>query len=402
MAATPGATHADAMIDYHALILRAVAGLDPNTDETRRLVYERTRAALANHLQALNPPLNESERMHQRLTLEEAFRRVEAEVQKAAQSGQPFGEFVHSIFIADALRRLAARLDQSRHGARVSLGRGGAFDFASPTTPADEATTTVPFFEHRLSEIRRNAEALDVLAAPMAEQPGWHGLAHAARLTRNLLNRPAEEVARDVAPLWVLSTCLAAHIERSEDARTSHVGLTGALDPILLQVLREFVFVAGPWVRRFPSGRTLDDAAREHERPADHVEPAIELFRRVREAALVRDDDARAVWIALDAGRGESVPAAKARSWAIGTVGNIGAAMVKELATGPDVPEDGSDASGAVPADVARRIEGVILGSENELMMLLPPLSDDGGATLRDAFAALKQTTDDRGQTTER
>jgi hypothetical protein len=380
------------MIDYHALILRAVVGLDPNTDETRRLVYERTRTALTNHLQALNPPLNESERMHQRLALEEAFRRVEAEVQKAAQSGRPFREFVHSIFIADALRKLAARLDQSPHGGRVSLGRDGAFDVASPTTPADEATTTVPFFEHRLSEIRRNAEALDVLAAPMAEQSGWHGLAHAARLARNLLNRPAEEVARDVAPLWVLSTCLAAHIERSEDARTSHVGLTGPLDPILLQVLREFVFVAGPWVRRFPSARTLDDAAREHECPPDHVEPAIELFRRVREAALVRDDDARAVWIALDAGRGVSVPAAKVRSWAIGTVGNIGVAMVKELATGPDVPEDESAANAAVPAEVAQRIEGVVLDSENELLTLLPPLSDDGGATLWDAFAALKRT----------
>jgi hypothetical protein len=379
------------MIDYHALILRAVAGLDPNTDETRRLVYERTRTALTSHLQALNPPLNESERMHQRLALEEAFRRVEAEVQKAVQSGRPFHEFVHSIFIADALRKLAARLDQSPHGAKVSRGRDGAFDFASPSTPADEATTTVPFFEHRLSEIRRNAEALDVLAAPMAEQSGWHGLAHAARLTRNLLSRPAAEVARDVAPLWVLSTCLAAHIERSEDARTSHVGVAGPLDPILLQVLREFVFVAGPWVRRFPSGRTLDDAAREHECPLDHVEPAIELFRRVREAALVRDDDARAVWIALDAGRGVAVPAAKARSWAIGTVGNIGVAMVKELATGPDVPEDES-AANVVPADVAQRIESVVLDSENELLMLLPPLSDDAGATLRDAFAALKRT----------
>ena len=118
-------------------------------------------------------------------------------------------------------------------------------------------------------------------------------------------------------------------------------------------------------------------------------------------AAYLREHRSWSIYLS-EHGRGESVPAAKARSWAIGTVGNIGAAMVKELATGPDVPEDGSDASGAVPADVARRIEGVILGSENELMMLLPPLSDDGGATLRDAFAALKQTTDDRGQTTER
>jgi hypothetical protein len=385
------------MIDYHALILRAVAGLDPNTEETRRLVYERTRAALAHHLQALNPPLSESERMHQRLALEEAFRRVEAEVAKATQSGRTFQEFAHAIFIAESLRRLAERVDQSPHGARISRGADGALDFTSPTAPADQATTTVPFFEHRLAEIRRNAEALDVLAAPMAEQPGWHGLAHAARLTRNLLNQPAGEVARDIAQLWILSTCLAAHIERSEDARSGHASLSAPLDPILLQALREFVFVAGPWVRRFPSGRALDDLAREHENPPEHVDSAIEFFRRVREAGLVRDDDARAIWIALDAGRSLSVPAAKARSWAIGTIANIAVAMVKQLATIPDGDDD-ADKNVNATAETTQRIERVIRDGESELLILLAGRSDDEGAALRDAFTALKRAPDGKSE----
>jgi hypothetical protein len=386
------------MIDYHALILRAVAGLDPNTDETRRLVYERTRAALAQHLQALNPPLGEGERMQQRLALEEAFRRVEAEVAKAAQTGRTIQDFAHAIFIADSLRRLAGRVEQSPHGAAVSRGAEGALDFASPTTPADKATTTVPFFEHRLSEMRRNAEALDTLAAPMAEEPGWHGLAHAARLTRNLLNQSAEDVARDVAQLWILSTCLAAHIERNEDARSGHTALAPALEPGLLQALREFVFVAGPWVRRFPSGRALDDLAREQEHPPEHVEPTVEFFRRAREANLVRDDDARAIWIALDAGRSVSVPAAKARSWAIATVANIAVAMVGELAKLPDAGQDEAGDDVKAIAEVAQRIERVIRDSESELLILLAPQSDDGGAALREAFAILGKTPDDMGQ----
>jgi hypothetical protein len=389
------------MIDYHALILRAVAGLDPNTEETRRLVYERTRAALANHLQALNPPLSESERMQQRLALEEAFRRVEAEVAQAAQSGRTFREFSHAIFVAESLRRLAERLGQSPHGAGISCGGDGALDFTSPRTPADQATTTVPFFEHRLSEIRRNAEALDALAAPMAEQPGWHGLAHAARLTHNLLNQPAEEVAGEVAQLWILSTCLAAHIERNEDARSGHATLSAPLDPTLLQALREFVFVAGPWVRRFPSGRALDDLAREQEYPPEHVEPVIEFFRRIREVGLVRDDDARAIWIALDAARSLSVPAAKARSWAIGTVANIAVAMVKQLATIPNAEHDEAIDNVKASADMAERIERVIRESEGELLILLARRSDDGGAALREAFTMLKQTPDDKSQPVE-
>jgi hypothetical protein len=386
------------MIDYHALILRAVAGLDPNTEETRRLVYERTRAALASHLQALNPPLSEGERMQQRLALEEAFRRVEAEVAQAEQSGRPFQEFAHAVFVAESLRRLADRVDQGKYGAGIACGRDGALDFASPTTPADQATTTVPFFEHRLSEIRRNAQTLDELAAPTAEQPGWHGLAHAARLTHNLLNQAPEEVARQIAELWILSTCLAAHIERNEDARSGHLTLSAPLDPNLLQALREFVFVAGPWVRRFPSGRSLDDLAREQEYPPEHVEPAIEFFRRVREAGLVRDDDARAIWIALDAARNVSVPAAKARTWAIGTVANIAVAMVKELATSPDGERSEADEEVDASAYLAERIERVIRESEGELPILLTPRSNDRGAALGEAFAMLKQTPDRKRQ----
>jgi acyl dehydratase len=386
------------MIDYHALILRAVAGLNPNTEETRRLVYERTRAALANHLQALDPPLAETERMQQRLALEEAYRRVEAEVAKAAQSGRTFQEFAHAVFVSESLRRLAGRLDQSPRGAGISRGRDGTLDFAAPTTPGDRATTTVPFFEHRLSEIRRNAEALDALATPMAEEPGWHGLAHAARLTRNLLSQPTDDVAREIAQLWILSTCLAAHIERNEDARSGHLTVSAPLDPNLLQALREFVFVAGPWVRRFPSGRTLDDLAREEEYPPEHVEPAIDFFRLVREAGLVRDDDARAIWIALDAARSLSVPAAKARTWAIATVANIAVAMVKELATVPDDDRHDGGEDVNAPADLAERIERVIRESEGELLILLAPRADDGGAALHEAFAMLEQTPDDEGQ----
>jgi hypothetical protein len=389
------------MIDYHVLILRTVAGLHPNTEETRREVYERTRASLAKHLQALNPPLSESERMQQRLALEEAFRRVEAEVAKAAQTGRTFQEFSHTVFVAESLRRLADRVDQSAHGAQIARGADGALSFASPTTPADQTTTTVPFFEHRLGEIRRNAEALDTLATPMADEPGWHGLAHAARLTRNILNQPTDEIAREVAQLWILSTCLAAHIERNEDARSGHLTMSAALDPSLLQALREFVFVAGPWVRRFPSGRALDDLAREQEYPPEQVEAAIEFFRRVREAGLVHDDDARAVWIALDAARSVSVPAAKARTWAIGTVANIAVAMVKELATVPDSDQDKGGVDVNASADLAERVERVIRESEGELPILLAPRSHDRGAALDEAFAMLKQTPEDKGKPIE-
>jgi hypothetical protein len=67
------------MADYYPLIARAVAGLDRNTGEARRTLYERARAALVAQLRGVTPALNESDVTRERLALEEAIRKVEAE-----------------------------------------------------------------------------------------------------------------------------------------------------------------------------------------------------------------------------------------------------------------------------------------------------------------------------------
>src|ERR1700746_2935663 len=66
------------MADYHPLITRAVEGLSNNTAEARRGLYERARGALVAQLRGLDPPLTEAEITRERLSLEEAIRRVEA------------------------------------------------------------------------------------------------------------------------------------------------------------------------------------------------------------------------------------------------------------------------------------------------------------------------------------
>src|SRR5205085_11975244 len=67
------------MSDYYPLITRIVAGLDSNTGESRRALYGRARAALCEQLRGVNPPLTDSEITQERLSLEAAIRRFEAE-----------------------------------------------------------------------------------------------------------------------------------------------------------------------------------------------------------------------------------------------------------------------------------------------------------------------------------
>jgi len=73
------------MADYHPLIARAVAGLEKNTGENRRALYERARVALVAQLRGVVPALDESEITRERLSLEEAIRKVEAESARNAR-----------------------------------------------------------------------------------------------------------------------------------------------------------------------------------------------------------------------------------------------------------------------------------------------------------------------------
>ena len=68
------------MADYYPLVAKAVAGLEKNSGEGRRALYERARTALVGQLRGMSDPaLTEAEITRERLALEEAIRKVEAE-----------------------------------------------------------------------------------------------------------------------------------------------------------------------------------------------------------------------------------------------------------------------------------------------------------------------------------
>src|SRR6201999_65076 len=91
------------MADYYPLIARAIAGLDPSAPgESRRALYERARAALITQLRGVQPPLSESEITRERLSLEEAVRKVESEAAARAREARASGAAPRA---GDAFRR---------------------------------------------------------------------------------------------------------------------------------------------------------------------------------------------------------------------------------------------------------------------------------------------------------
>jgi hypothetical protein len=77
------------MADYYPLIAKAVSGLEKSTGEARRALYDRARTALLAQLRGVEPPLAEPDITRERLSLEEAIRKVETEAARRSRSDPP-------------------------------------------------------------------------------------------------------------------------------------------------------------------------------------------------------------------------------------------------------------------------------------------------------------------------
>jgi len=142
------------MADYHPLISKAVAGLDKNTGENRRVLYERARTALVNQLRGVDPPLDESDITRERLALEEAIRKVEADAAKRTReeeapppelrppplSNQGLRGFRETVAEAEGLGGAAQQANRSAReafetvpGSQAGTGHGTSY-FEPPAT----------------------------------------------------------------------------------------------------------------------------------------------------------------------------------------------------------------------------------------------------------------------------
>ncbi len=126
------------MADYYPLIARAIAGLDPSAPgESRRALYERARAALIAQLRSVDPPLSESEITRERLSLEEAVRKVESEAAQRARDATRSGDASRSGAGGDRARAGDAFRATTRPPARPG-------EPAPPASASPQAAAAAP------------------------------------------------------------------------------------------------------------------------------------------------------------------------------------------------------------------------------------------------------------------
>jgi hypothetical protein len=184
------------MAEYFSLISRAVAGLEQSTGENRRVLYERARSALINQLRGIEPPLDEADITRERLALEEAIRKVEAEESSRSPAPPPEPEpeekpeppqpdsislrdqalrnFRETMAEAEGLGDATAKANRSAHDTYQAVPGGHPAqhapdsDKAGPETHYFEPPPDKPF-EHEHAEFAGNGfEAEDTDGKPAA------------------------------------------------------------------------------------------------------------------------------------------------------------------------------------------------------------------------------------------
>jgi hypothetical protein len=137
------------MVDYYAVMNRALAKLDRNNAEERRVLFDGARAVLLNQLRSRRPPASEPEVKREQFALEVAIRKVELELATAVvrssdktnsqKSERPFG--IHPIVGAQLRERTAMPLGKSTS------------ELFSPADPADFLQiTTHMWLDHLMND----------------------------------------------------------------------------------------------------------------------------------------------------------------------------------------------------------------------------------------------------------
>jgi hypothetical protein len=111
------------MADYCALISDGIAALGIKTSDARREYYDRARAILADHFRKADPPLSDTFIENERLALEDAIGKVEADAM--GRDGTPVinGIQTQSDYTEDHIRSAALEAAWAQIDAKVQTRR---------------------------------------------------------------------------------------------------------------------------------------------------------------------------------------------------------------------------------------------------------------------------------------
>jgi hypothetical protein len=187
------------MADYQPLIARAIAGLERNSGENRRALYERARTALVAQLRSVDPPLDESDITRERLALEEAIRKVESESIRPPKAEEPaeaslrdqgLRSFRDTVAEAQSLGGASAEANRSARASYEVAPESGVRNEPDLVQPTIEPPAGIESFHGQ--EAADGGFETGVPPAPLVREPPFEDPApfHPQRLKQNSGSAP--------------------------------------------------------------------------------------------------------------------------------------------------------------------------------------------------------------------
>jgi Leucine Rich repeats (2 copies) len=285
---------------------------------------------------------------------------------------------------------LAAQLEQNPLGAQFEPV-DDYLEIAASGVSTDREVAKNITTQQLHEQVKRKADELASKAMRLANQPGWQAAAATSERFRRLVQRDIESVADQIAEVWGELVSLGSFLEQDTDLRQKRDGFTEPLEPEQRRPLVDLLQTAGPWVRRFPTARELDDQhASFHER-RDELSGARELLSVVQYQKVIQRNDADMFETALGGNERLGHQTKKAHAFGVFSVRNIAYRVIgiaaAGLATGATAYVGSETAKGLVLTQKAVRL---IVSAEEPLLRFLSGLPADIRAGVRALLDTLR------------
>lgn len=274
-----------------------------------------------------------------------------------------------------------SKMDQGPLGARfVRLGNSLVIDPSG--VDSDQLIADENLTQQLHDGIIPRARDFAVMAGRVSNKPGWTGLAPGAERFRKAVDCDTHDIPDHIGSVYDSLVALGSYLELDRRVRNDPQSSSiDQLDAEVAQALSDLVRSAAPWVRRFPTARTLDDEAGAFLSKADLYEPAFSVIERAEATKILSREDAQFIKALIEAARRGDFQGSKAGVRGIWSSKNLAATLALLLSF--EVGMIGNEAAGS--SLIARRGAQFYLLAERELLELFA----DAPADIRHALLAM-------------
>jgi hypothetical protein len=240
--------------------------------------------------------------------------------------------------------------------------------------------------------VRRRARQFRETAIRMDNKEGWRHFGAAAQLFNDAVDRETTDIPGHICTIYETLVNLGSYLEF--DQRIAEFPSPQELDALpedARRELTELIRIAAPWIRRFPTARSLDDEAGAFLTRRELYESSSSIFDIARRSGIISENDAKLLRALIEAARRGEFQGQKAGARSIWSSRNLVTALAMFLSFEVGLINN----KAAEQSAMALRGAKFYLQAETEVLRLFEGMPEDIRHALQKMIDDLKKRTED-------